>query len=601
MFKPLFCILFTSVLAVCTRSDVALGVALDSSHPEALMSAIMHAYRSGSGQIVIPHGVYKLPEPRGGFYLSFKEMKNFRIVGKGVTLLRTDPTKGGILFDHCSNVTLEGFTLRCDPLPYTQGRVIAVDPAGGYIDLQLCQGFPSLGIIGEFAPSGFGDLFNPKTRRIVGGTPDVGYDRVNSLGSGRYRLFSNGHVSATWRGDIMAIRGIWHPDVQLLGCNRMVIKSVTVEAGTGFCFCEGGGDGRNQYIDDDVTYPPKPLGANVRPMLSADADGFHSGFYPIGVRHGPTLIGCRFEGMDDDGIAIHGAYLRVQNIHGKRIVIQSDDGEFVRQGDTLKFYNPKGGYLGEARVARIAIAKSYKPRRQSKFTPYGHASQFYRAYLSQSVPDAVFADYISDVDRDGSGFTIRNCTVKNNRARGMLIKADNGIIEDNTVDGSSMEGIVVAPELNWNEAGCSCNLLIEGNTIENVGDANCGPAYMAGAISIVAAPQVGNFCVGSIGHNGIVIVNNRLVDNSGLNLLLVDVGNGLVADNLFSHSMYKSHGGSIFCRSTLIWIQDSRNILLAGNSLVNPGHALKRSLGIGPGTSMVVGITNGVKTEPLAR
>ncbi|MGC9261642.1 MAG: right-handed parallel beta-helix repeat-containing protein, partial [Phycisphaerae bacterium] len=371
----------------------------------------------------------------------------------------------------------------------------------------------------------------------------------------------------------------------------------TVLAGTGFCFCEGGGGGYNRYIDDAVVYPPKPRGARVRPMISSNADGFHSGFYPVGVRHGPTLIGCYFEGTDDDGIAIHGVYVMLQHVQGTQIVILSNDGSFVRPGDTLKFYNSKGGFVGQNRVVSIAVANGYKPQRYSDNPHFQHASQFFSVKLNHAVLGAAFGDYIDDTDCNGSGFAIRDCTVRNNRARGMLIKADDGVIEDNTVDGSSMEGIVISPELNWNEAGCSSNLLIEGNTIRHVGDANAGPAYMAGAMSIVAYPHH-NFLPRDFGHNNIAILQNRFIDNNGLNLLLVDARNVLMADNTFIDPMRNNHGGNIYGASSLIWMQECRNVFLAGNRVVVPGPAVKTLVGIGPDDSAVKGIGNGVKIKP---
>lgn len=587
--------LLTSCAVVWSQCGATAGITLGPGHPGLLMPAIMQAYESGTGRIVIPRGEYKLPEPSGGFYLSFDDMRNFQIIGKGVTLLRTDPTKGGILFRHCSNVTLDGVTLRCDPLPFTQGRIIAVDHTSSYLEIQVCRGYPALGPAGRFAPSGFGDVFNPSTRRIERGTPDVWYARIDNLGSGRYRLFSKNTLGAKWVGKIMAIRGVWHPDVQLLNCSRMLVTKVKVVAGTGFCFCEGGGGGRNQYLDDVVAYPPTPHGANVRPMISSNADGFHSGFYPVGVRHGPTLIGCRFEGTDDDGIAIHGAYVMLQNIHGRNIIISSYYGDFVRPGDALKFYGHEGGYDGEAHVVRISDANGYKPRRRNGRVPATHAPQFYAAVLNRRVPRAVSGDLISDVDRNGSGFTIRDCTVENNRARGMLIKADDGVIAHNTIDGSSMEGIVVTPEINWGEAGSSCNLLIADNTVMNVGYADVVPAYMAGAVSVVARPFP-HFHDTAIGHNNILIVANRIVDNNGLNLLLTDVRNVLLANNVFVNPMRKpdDRGADFhFDTSSLIWLQQCRNVLMADNQVINPGVAMKKIVGVGSQVRAIKGANTG--------
>jgi hypothetical protein len=584
-------------------NTVAATAALSPKNPSALMPAIMRAYHSDRGEVVIPPGVYRLPEPRGRFYLSFDNMKNFRIVGKGVTLLRTDPTKGGIKFDQCQNVTLDGVTLRCDPIPYTQGRIIAMSRKKHFVDIRICRGYQrDLTNPARFPESPLSIVCSPTTYRIKPSTRDIFPGKVTKIGRRKFRITTMSSLAFIRSGDLMEFRGNGQPDVANIESRHMTVEHVTVMAGTGFCFYEGGG-GDNRYTDDSIVYPPKPYGATVPPLRASNADGLHSNF----TRHGPIVTGCHFEGMGDDGIAIHGWYAMLRHATGRKWVVLFPFGQtsFFRSGDRLKLYDPAGGYLGQTRVVKITLLAGYQPRRPTalpgeKGAFGGPRFNFYTVTVRHDIANSGFEDRISDINANGSGFIVRHCVIQQNRARGMIIKASNGVIEDNTIDGSSMGGIEVAPEFWWDESGCSSHLLVEGNTIEHVGyaTANVPGLNEAGALSIFATTD-GKAV--SFGHNGIAVVGNRFVGNNGINLLVADAENMLLVDNTFIHPMRKpdNRGADFhFGTSSLIWLQQCKNVLLAGNRAITPGPAMKRLVGVGPDVSNVKGIKGGVKTIP---
>ena len=599
------CILLGLAVVCGNKISLAGAVAPGPENPGALLPAIMRAYRSGRGQVVIPPGVYKLPDPRGGFYLSFNNMKDFRIIGKGVTLLRTDPTKGGIEFTHCRNVTLDGITLRCDPIPYTQGRIVAMSRKKHFMEVRINRGYQrDLTNPMRFSGSPLTMVFSPKTFRIKPGTRDIFPNKIIKIGRGDFRIITMSSFAFIQIGDLLEFRGKGRPDVANIESRRMNIEHVTVMGGTGFCFYEGGGGG-NYYIDDAIVYPPKPHRATVPPLRASNADGLHSNF----TRHGPMVIGCHFEGMGDDGIAIHGWYAMLRRATGRRWVVLFPFGQisFFRVGDRLKLYDPYGGYLGRTRVVNVKPLAGYKPRRPTalpgeKGAFDGPRLNFYAVKVRRSIANSGFEDRISDTNANGSGFIVRRCVIQQNRARGMIIKADNGVIEDNIIDGSSMGGIEVTPEFWWDESGCSSHLLITGNTIEHVGyaTANVPGLNEAGALNIFATTDVGAV---SFGHNGIAVIGNRFIDNNGINILVADTRNLLLADNTFINPMRMpdNRGADYhFGTSDLIWLQQCKNILLAGNRVIHPGPALKKLVGVGPDVSNVMGIKNGVKIAAAA-
>ena len=74
-----------------------------------------------------------------------------------------------------------------------------------------------------------------------------------------------------------------------------------------------------------------------------------------------------------------------------------------------------------------------------------------------------------NANRTGNHFSIRNTTIRNHRACGMLIKASHGAIDNNLIEGSTMGGIIIPPELYWAEADYSRDLRVTNNVIRNVG------------------------------------------------------------------------------------------------------------------------------------
>ena len=55
-------------------------------------------------------------------------------------------------------------------------------------------------------------------------------------------------------------------------------------------------------------------------------------------------------------------------------------------------------------------------------------------------------DYLAgNPNANGAGFVLLNNIIRNNREHGMLLFGDNGIVEGNLIDGSTVEGIGIGP------------------------------------------------------------------------------------------------------------------------------------------------------------
>ena len=552
---------FSVAVALWLSSALAAGVTVITPfHPETVEQAILESYRAGEHHIVIPPGTYRLT-PRGrSSHLELHDISDFAIDAVGVEFVFTDQTRGGIDFRNCRNVRLSGATIRYQTPPFTQGVVVSTSNGGATYVVQIEKGYPTnLDDARYFPAQPIAYLFDQKTRWWKPGTYDLYGTAIARLGQDRFRVDWNRAQPAA-PGDLVAFRGSGSHNVTLVNCARMEITGVTIFNAASFAVWESQGDGGNRYTVA-VKRGPRPLGARTDPLFSSTADAFHS----VEMRRGPVLERCEFESMGDDGIAIHGIYSFVFEARGNTLVLNHNS---FRPGDPLRLLDPHGRPVGEAVVATVRSLDRFTNTRKSGRISLADNTQgpFYEVKLDH--PLMADFDYLaSNPAAVGSGYVLRGNTIRNHRARGMLLKADNGLVEGNTIEGSTMGGIVLTPEFWWNEASYSSNVTIRHNTIRHVALA---PDQL-GAVVIAAletAPIAG------CGHRNILLEDNRFEDLNGVNLLITSACDVLVKNNIFIHAQHArtSVAGATWGETpgALIFVTESQ-VRLEGNAVEDLG------------------------------
>ena len=527
----------------------------------------MDAYRGKRGSIVIPRGTYQIaPPPRAGSHLNFHDMADFEIDARGVNFVFTDVTLGGIEFVNCRAVHLHGATIRHEVPPFTQGTVESIAPDRTWYTLRIDAGYPKNFDDPKYFPAApLGCLFDAKTRRLKSGISDIGARKVERLSGSVFRLYGGGAESV---GDLAAFRGSGRPGITLMNCSQMDIRDVTIHNSGMFGVLESRGEGRNHYSVTIQRGAPQS-GARTDPLYSTCADGLHS----TSMRKGPVLENCSFEGMPDDGIAIHGIYSLVLKGAGDRLVINKSS---FQAGDPLFLFDVAGSPAGEAVVRSVTPAPDFNNTRQSQRTTVANntAGPYFEIALDRRL-SADFDYLCSNPAALGSGYILRNNTIQNHRARGMLLKAHNGLVEGNTIDGSSTSGIVVSPELWWNEACYSRNVIIRNNTVRNLPD---NPrSYGAILVAAVANQYVP---VPGYGHQHIVLEGNQIENINGVNLLITSAQDVTVRNNRFINAqrVTRPAGGAKWGEDpgALIYITEAKDVRIEGNSVSGLGPANRR-------------------------
>ena len=530
----------------------------------------------------------------------FKDMNNFEIDARGVTILLPDPTRGAVQFERCRNVTFRGATLVYEISPSTQGTVEAVAADGMSYDIRIDKGYPTnLDDASYFKESPIGYLFDPKTRWWKTGAGDL-YAKGNPqrLGPDLFRVFwkknqgPSANVVAV--GDLIAFRGAGHTTVALMNTSNMHLTDITLYSGPGMAFREQEGDGDNHYDHLVVKRGPRIGAATTDPLLSSTADAFHS----LNMRKGPTVENSYFEAMTDDGIAIHGHFNFVFEGKDNTLVLNHS---IYRVGDLLKLYDPVGRPAGEATVTALKDMPGFHNTQTSKRVTRKDTlgGPYTEVTLDHPLPAAF--DYLAqDASASSGGFTIRNNSIVNHRARGMVIKATDGLIEHNTIDGSTMSAMLIAPEFWWNEAGYTRNLIVRDNTIRHVGYAQ----KASGGIQLVALSgededqKKNAHPITGYGHQNVTFEGNHFEDINGTNLLVSSAKDVMIRNNTFlrpemeavesNNEKWGEDSGAV------IFIAAATNVTLQGNTVKSPGKANNALVKAMP-DSQVKGLTDGVK------
>jgi len=570
------------LLLICSASASA---AISPDHPELLQQGILDAYNAGQPSVVVPAGIYLVPSANGA-HLLFQNMSNFEIDARGATFVFQDQTASGIVFYNCTGVYLHGATVYYGIPPFSQGVIQAVASDRSSLDIQIDAGYPTnLDDPKYFSPNLVGNVVDSATRWWKRNTWGDFYGTgTQRLGTNTFRIYTN-FIGASV-GDLVALRpGTGASDFDVLLCSRMNLSDLTILNSPLFGIYEfqGGDLGANTYSNITIKRGNRPAGAVTDPLFSTSADGFHS----TEARTGPHVENCSFEGMSDDGIAVHGFYSWVIQASGNALIVSdtaTGSGPNFRVGDPLQLIDPQNNPAGNAIVAGVTALPSFTNSRQSARQTVRDLTvgPYYQVTIDRSLTAGF--DYLAgNPNASGAGFVLQNNSIRNHRGRGILVKGNNGTIQGNTIDGSTLAGIKAGPEFYWGEAGFVSNLLIQGNTINNVG-------YQAGGTAgIFLAPDPTVSPAG--GYQNISIAGNTFSNFDVPAIFLTSATGVQISGNTFTNlqnavPFNPYYLGQDVLQGTLVFLAQSNGVQFGTNTLSQLGPANAFFVETLPGTTV---------------
>jgi hypothetical protein len=523
--RPFFLFLLFASAVVASGMRAAV-IPSGTSTPLDLQGFIDRELQAGKSRIVVPPGRYRVT-PHERQHLFLHDLKDVQIIADGVEMICTETTRA-LTVSHCTNVTVRGLVIDYDPLPYSQGCITAISADLQTYDVELFEGYPAAETVRNFKY----EIFRPDTRTLR--CEDRHLSNIEVVDSRHLRLTSPGrhdrHPEQV--GDLIVIGSEYAPHGSAghaIECGDNVnvrLENIDLFASNCFGFLEHNCDGsvysrcridRRSPADD----PVKRASPRLR---SLDADAFHS---TLAIK-GPAYLNCTARFMGDDCINIHGPYHMIMSAQGGQLRVLANGKMSMQPGDPLELVLYTGLRLPDAKAISVEPAGTIrdderaflaKQNMNPRFKSAEGLSKAFTVTLDRKV-DIPRGGVVCSANRIGSGFVVKGCDFGFNRSRGILIKASQGEISGNRMEGCWMSAILVSPEYWWLEAGSSSDLTITGNRI-----VDCG------GVPIRIEASGGNGAIAPAGAHRNITVTGNTITGCAMPGILATSTIGLKMDN----------------------------------------------------------------------
>jgi hypothetical protein len=508
--------------------DEARGAALQAGAD--LSADLAASLAAGQKSFRIQPGVYRLEKS-----LEIREVDGFTLDGTGATLV-FGPGGGQLLLRNCRHSAVKGLTFDMDPLPFTQGTVLSVEPAAQTVEFKLDAGYPSLADRPTDQQMRFA-FFDPDGARELP-VIDTANPPVTVIAPGVYRASSPRFFSLAGRplaaGDRVAIalKG-QGGGISLRDCANILLEDVTIWAAGGFALRESGfSAGGNTYIRCRVVRRP----GSGRLMAGA-SDGLHS----ITQRKGPVLRNCEIAHCFDDLVNVHGFFSFALERRDGKWLVACPAGQDFAAGSRLRFYRaPFAEPIGEAtikschrepvvaveEVARLIhehFRQAFRGLRLRNFL----RTEVCEVELDRPVPLQAY-DFVSCSDYSGAGAVIADSHFHDGHVRGILFKSSDSVVARCRFERIARSGLVVAPEIFWLEGPFPRNVRIVDNTFVDCGFGavsttekswEFAPLQVVSAFTSRLFPPLFS---GAVNIHGVHCAGNRVVRAPGPGILIMN-------------------------------------------------------------------------------
>lgn len=518
--------------------------------------------------------------------LTLTNATNVLINGNGCKVIIQNPRIGFLHVQSCSNIIIEGITVDYNPLPYTEGPVIANLYTNGIraIEFRPETGYPSP------TNANYVDLYAVTNAERWGTIMNTNYPGRGA--DNRYTIYSYTNVLTTTNpgvyevqipdaaslqtiqaGDYWCMVSRWNGSSVYSAGNsyQVTFLDLTNYAGAAANF-EATLTPLINEIGCNVAMGPPPTGAMAPRMRSSNADGGYFGY----SRVGPWVEGCIFTGLGDDvanayinPFVITNAPAQPTNTFSLWLYKTSVSGgppapltsAYLQSGDQLVFFDAVTGVIfDQATITNVNL-------------PY--------VSVDHPVTGIVNGTYqtntlVFNISLNASAVYLNN-QFSNSRIHGIYCRADNMLIAHNSVSGMGLSAISAFPALNL----ASPNSFVPTNVVimDNV-LSDCSYSYEAinylysrpgvePACSLVELHQNAydtNFVTNTFGISGIRILNNAFLNWRVVPLTLHNVSDYHVIGNYFGPPITNDDLvplGDDWVAD--LWVNDYGSMIFSGN------------------------------------
>lgn len=478
---------------------------------------------------------YRLHEP-----LVFKGLSDITIDGHGASFinLNYNPStleKQNLSFFHfidCHNLTVGNFSLDYDkPLNIT-GTIANV--GSDFIDVALIgedryvSGKEYLMTVNSFSE----DLTIDD--ELAHSTQE--YYRIEKIDGGTLRIFCPPMGAKVGRKFYGSFKMNATPAVDCERSGNVLFHDIRVYSSCHFLFYISPSSGSYSFsrVVGEVHEGSERL-------IALNADAIHV----AGITGSLSLTDCTFVGLGDDALNVHTCSARCLGKEEKTVKVEE-----------AYFHTPLSPSWGEAgHILGIYDSKTYKSKGEVRLEK-NDGSLFLIDGDSKLIEKG---DYLVNLSVLPS-VNIRRCHFERGRARGILLRTHDVVVEDSYLGHFALPGILIAADLErWFEMIPSCRVMIKDNIIERTAIASLPHNVGAIAIKLTDDKLIEGYCSGIF--NDIAIVGNKISGYSGDGIYAQCVKGLLIKDNNFSNGNMPSCGLEQYaiavCNSENVTIKDN--------------------------------------------
>ena len=474
------------------------------------------------------------------------------IDGGGATFM-FHGNQGAFYFANCKKTTVRSLTIDYLRPPFSLGKIVAVDDKT--LDVEVLKEYPVTGQEKVLAIL----VYDPKSKRPT----NDGLERYASIPAEiiqpQVLRLTLGHEFAAKPGMWILLRHAVYDSNAFCAdrCTDFTLENITIHTTPGMAFVAG--------CCTNITvrkFRVLPRPGSGWPM-STTADGLHMS----GNKGLITIEDCEFEAMGDDGANIKtGLYLGVTEKIDDRTVLAAHN---------LKLYNPPSpGDKVEFAHKRDLVTYATLTVESAEMLADG----VHKIRFKEPLPSALnIGDLLGNATRVAK-VRIRNCEVRNNRARGFLLQNRDVVVENCRFKNCTSGGIYVLTECFWfYESIGSRDVIIRNNTFEN-----CG--YWPGPCVLGAFgwPEPDSFSTSPGVHKNVVFEGNTIRGGDNTGILAAGVDGITIRNNTIEQVCRKPQQKA---GNVAIYVMGSRKVSVSANKakIAKQGTGCKSVFELGPG------------------
>jgi hypothetical protein len=544
---------------------------------EAIRKAFAALKGAPGTKLVFDKGTYDLRSSTDdsnvdSYIFDVKDLQDVQIDFGGALMLVGRPQSGFMSLSNSKNVIIENMELDYLTLPYTVGKVVAIDRDNLTFDFQILDGYlmpddqffldyihdpkragdPTTRTWGYFIDPEHPGRIKPQTLNVYFQSqvdkvsPGVYRYHISALGRAGTKVNEDLNLNGVAEGDIFNYLARGNGGFLVRGNKQVTLRNIVLFA--------GGGANISGTYNDCLNF----LGVHIRikegRYKTSNADGFI--FHSLG--YAPWFEGCTTQGMSDDTINVHirpcfilealtPRALRLGREPAPHPPISPQD---FAVGDEVEFFDGETGRVTlTAKVAEVQADKSVVvfDRDLTGLKPGTEKLKSTSVYNPARSRGAV----------------IRNNHFGGARRFGILLRAHDALIENNTFEGLSSDAIHISNESPWPEGLFAKNVLIRNNTFKDCGfesDYIRGSQRATISLSCHLPPKPLDY----VAHQNIVIEGNRFEGWYRRAMLISNSGDVLIRNNIIGEP--RTPVDPAYPNEAAIVIRNSEKIMLKDNT-----------------------------------